>query len=87
IMNNRSILLRVYILLPVFLSVSIGAKADHITGQIEFTKKPPYAGILYMEDSAASIQSAEIGQKDKKFDKRIVVTSPDTSLKFTNSDP
>lgn len=76
-----------FFLFSLCLLISHSVKGDDITGKIEFSKKPPFTGILYMEDTSASIQSADIGQKDKTFDKRIVVTSPDTSLSFTNSDP
>ena len=85
-MTRLKLLARAF-LLTLLLSISIHVKADNITGKIVFDKIPPFAGIVYMEDLSAGVQSSEIDQKDKSFDKRIAVVSPDGALNFTNSDP
>lgn len=60
--------------------------ADVINGKIEFVKKAPYTGLLYVPGSGQSVKSPMIDQKDKAFTTSIAVGSPNNTIKFKNSD-
>lgn len=60
--------------------------ADVVTGKLEFVKKPPFAGLLYVEGSGGSDKKPLIDQKDKQFTTKIAVGSPNNTMMFKNSD-
>lgn len=62
------------------------ATADVISGKLEFIKKPPFTGILYVPGSGNTAKSPAIDQKDKAFTTKIAVGSPDNIMQFSNSD-
>ena len=60
--------------------------ADVISGELTFTKKPPFTGILYVEGTGSSAKSPLVDQKDKAFTTKIAVGAPSNDIKFKNSD-
>lgn len=65
---------------------SNAATADVISGKLEFTKKPPFTGILYIPESGNKPKNPEINQKDKAFTSKVAVGSPQSIIAFKNSD-
>ncbi|PCJ16527.1 MAG: hypothetical protein COB04_10665 [Gammaproteobacteria bacterium] len=74
------------ILCCVGLFVSHSAVADTVSGTIEFLKKPPLAGLLYLVGGKQAANSDQLDQKDKKFTKDILVRSAGGEIVFNNSD-
>lgn len=74
------------ILALLLLAVSQMSLADVITGKLEFKKKPPFAGLLYVTDDSGSDKKPLIDQKGKQFTTKIAVGSPDNVITFKNSD-
>lgn len=59
--------------------------ADALTGKISFSKKAPYVGVLYAKTGTGPT-AAQVDQKDKVFDKKIVVVGNGGKIQFKNSD-
>ena len=70
------------------LSASIlPAHAGEIVGEINFLKKAPTTGIVYLPAADKAPSTAEfIDQKDKQFTRNAFVAVPGQSLKIKNSD-
>lgn len=62
------------------------AIADTISGKLEFTKKPPFAGVIYVAGSGSSEKKPAIDQKGKAFTTKIAVGVPNEMIDFINSD-
>ena len=60
--------------------------ADTVTGSISFLKKPPLAGLLYINGGSGLATHDQLDQKDKKFTKDILVRSKQGEIVFDNSD-
>lgn len=60
--------------------------ADTITAELAFTKRPPFAGVIYLIDSKTSSTQITIDQKGKQFTKKLQVGSSGQQIKFNNSD-
>ncbi|MFT4929430.1 MAG: hypothetical protein ACI8WB_005563 [Phenylobacterium sp.] len=62
------------------------AFADVVSGKIEFKKKAPFTGLLYVPGSGNANKQPVIDQKDKAFTTKIAVGSPNNTMLFSNSD-
>ncbi|MBV1880175.1 MAG: hypothetical protein KUG82_00990 [Pseudomonadales bacterium] len=62
------------------------AAADTINGTIKFLRKPPLAGLFYVDGITGNKRNAELDQKNRKFTKDILVLSSDGEIVFSNSD-
>ncbi len=60
--------------------------ADTITGTIEFTKKPPHAGVLYATDDGAGMSQGIVDQLNQQFSPMLIVTKKNETIIFKNSD-
>lgn len=64
--------------------------ADTITGKLTFVKKASFAGVVYVNGGEGSnssvIDGASVDQLEKKFTKKIVVSSTGGTINFRNSD-
>ncbi len=70
-----------------FLMLPIGnLLADTITGTIEFTKKPPYVGVLYATDDGTGMSQGIVDQVDQQFSPMLIVTKTNETVVFKNSD-
>jgi hypothetical protein len=65
---------------------SLTSMADVISGKIEFVKRPPFTGILYVANTGLKNKQPLVDQKDKAFTKKIAVGSPSNMMTFKNSD-
>ena len=74
------------VIVTLFLIGSSAATADVISGKLEFVKKPPFTGILYVSNAGESDKKPAIDQKDKAFTTKIAVGSPNNIMQFSNSD-
>jgi hypothetical protein len=68
------------------LLLTLSANADVISGKIEFIKKPPFTGLLYVADGGPADEQPVLDQKGKAFTRKIAVGSPSKNIKFMNSD-
>lgn len=68
------------------LAFSQALSADTITGELSFLKKPSFAGVIYVENKGYGVRETTLDQKDKKFTRKMIVTSPGGTLTFKNSD-
>lgn len=66
--------------------VLTSAIADTVTGKITFVKKPPYAGALYVKESATGVSAATLDQSNKVFNQKIFAVSNGGKIQFKNSD-
>jgi hypothetical protein len=82
----KSVFTAKVLLLAAFLISCTTATADTIKGKIEFVKKPPFTGILYIGDSGGDKKQPMIDQQDKAFTTKIAVGIPNDIIKFSNSD-
>ena len=62
------------------------AHADTISGNLEFSFKPPAAGIIYIDSDKTAHKHATIDQKGNQFSTKIAVSSPASQVSFSNSD-
>ena len=61
--------------------------AGGLTGEFNFTKKPPSVALVYfMEDNSLKGSGPTVDQKDKQFVEKIMVGSSGNKIKFMNSD-
>ncbi|WDE03192.1 hypothetical protein SG34_017440 [Thalassomonas viridans] len=60
--------------------------ADTVTAELEFTKRPPFTGLIYLVDNKTSSSQVTVDQKDKQFTKKLQVGSSGQKIKFNNSD-
>ncbi|NQZ06868.1 MAG: hypothetical protein HRT35_06875 [Algicola sp.] len=65
---------------------SINGYADVVSGKLEFKKKAPFTGLLYVPGSGSSTKKPMIDQKGKAFTTKIAVGSPGNTIVFKNSD-
>ncbi|WDE13978.1 hypothetical protein [Thalassomonas haliotis] len=71
-------------LLP--LAFAGSALADTVTAELEFTKRPPFAGLIYLVDNKSTSSQVTIDQKDKQFTRKLQVGSSGQQIQFNNSD-
>lgn len=67
------------------LLLSFPAVASTLVGTLVFEKKAPYTGVIYAEGGQGPA-SAELDQKNKVFDKKLLVVGSGGELTFNNSD-
>lgn len=65
---------------------SVNVYADVVSGKLEFKKKAPFTGLLYVPGSGSSDKKPMIDQKGKAFTTKIAVGSPSNTIVFKNSD-
>lgn len=63
-----------------------GAKADLVTGELNFEGTPPTAAVLFVRNPGASIKELQIDQKDRQFGQFMSAGSTGAVITFHNSD-
>lgn len=76
-----------YLVCVGLLQFAVGsALADTITGKLEFSFRPPSAGIIYVDTEEYTTKEIKIDQVGKQFSSIMAVSSPAAKIEFTNSD-
>lgn len=73
------------IMMMAIFSFTLPAIAGSLTADFSFTKRPPFVGLLYLNDNGKT-ESTNIDQKDKKFLQKLFVNQKSTEAVFDNSD-
>ncbi len=74
-------------MLACLVALAVGtARADEITGTLEFTKRPPRVGVLYVPNGERHGQTLILDQLNKTFTHSLLVGGPDDQVQFKNSD-
>lgn len=69
-----------------FLVAASPVLAGELSGKITFSKKAPFAGVLFVADGANGPSKTIIDQKDKVFTSKLAVIGANGMLEFSNSD-
>ena len=69
-------------IITILLSNSFDVFADTISGKIEFLKKAPFTGIVFVANTGAKDKAPVVNQKDKMFTTKIAVGSPSNTMTF-----
>ena len=80
------VLRKLFIIVPLSLYFVSCAFADTVTAELAFTKRPPFAGLIYLVDNKTTSSQVTVDQKDKQFTKKLQVGSSGQQIKFNNSD-
>lgn len=76
-----------WVLAVVIGALTARANADMpVTASVDFDKRPPRVGVLYVPADRHELPPAEIDQIDKTFTQSLVVAAPGGSVTFKNSD-
>ncbi len=74
----------IIVMMAIF-SFTLPAFAGSLTADFTFEKRPPFVGLLYLNDKGET-QSMNIDQKDKMFLQKVFVNQKSTEVVFENSD-
>ena len=76
------------IIISIVLSFFSSSWAQSIKGEFKFTKRPPFAGVVYLSEdtSLAGKKDVALDQKDKLFSKKVIVVPRSSVVAFKNSD-
>ncbi len=60
--------------------------ADTLHAKLEFTRRPPYTGVLYIDGGQNTFINLEMNHRDKQFSHKILAGSPGKEVIFKNND-
>ncbi len=60
--------------------------SDTIRAELEFIKRPPFSGVIYVVDDKNTISSITVDQKDHQFARKLQVGATGQKISFNNSD-
>lgn len=83
--RSKHIHLAKYIIFATFF-LSTTINADTIKGEINFTKKAPFAGVVYVKQQKNATSTASMDQVNKQFTKKVTLGAPGSEVLFKNGD-
>ncbi|AWB67987.1 hypothetical protein C2869_16840 [Saccharobesus litoralis] len=76
---------KIIVIVLAFCFTSVSAMAGTLTLTLTFDKRPPYAGLAYLNDGG-NFSNAPIDQTNKAFISNAYIVTPNSKVDFVNSD-